>query len=185
MTEFLGSHQEKKPVTSPVIDRLQSFTHDVVGPLLDAKLQEAHAVDPSAGIVIVGLPGEIETDKGIYHFHGARVLTGADNFVKPHYHKIGIEPYHILSGDDGEMNLGRVVDGEVKWDEPKLIRAGGLVVVQEGQVHSLRNTGKEPLDFTFACPDNHVKDNGPDNPKGDRYFTSDLIHGTPPWYDQK
>lgn len=168
-----------------VIERLQSVLPSDVSPLLDAKLHEAHAVDASAGIVIIGLPGKVETDKGVYHFHGARVLTGAGNFVKPHYHNIGSEPYHILAGDNGEMNLGRVVDGEVKWDEPKLIRAGGLVIVQEGQVHSLRNNGEVPLDFAFACPNEHLVDNGEEHPEGDRYFTADLIHGTPPWYEQK
>lgn len=179
------SHQEKKLITSPVIDRLHTFPHDVVGPLLDARLQEAQAVDPRAGIVIVGLPGEVETPDGAYHYHGARVLTGAGNFVKPHYHNEGVEPYKILSGTGGEMNSGTVKEGAVQWDEPRKVGTGDVIVVEEGQVHSLRNPGEEPLDFTFACPDNHLVDNGTEHPDGDRYFTSDLIHGTPPWYDQK
>ena len=52
-------------------------------------------------------------------------------------------------------------------------------MLREGQVHSLRNIGQEPLDFTFACPDNHLIDNSPEKPEGDRYLTKNLPSGIP------
>lgn len=167
----------------PVIDRLRTIPHEQIKPLLDAK----HEADPVAGIAIANLTDieAVVTDKGEYHFHAARVFTSspeAPNFVNPHYHLIGEEPYEILSGDNGEMNLGWVKDGQVVWDDPRKVVAGDGVEVQEGQVHSLRNNGNEPMDFTFACPDNHLVDNSEDKPEGDRYLTRDLPNGIPPQY---
>jgi mannose-6-phosphate isomerase-like protein (cupin superfamily) len=167
-----------------VIKNLKSISHEVVGPKLDARLREAQAVDPSAGIVLVGLPeaGETIIGSGLkYHYHGARVLTGDQNFVKPHYHEKGEEPYHILTGN-GEMNLGIVKDGQVDWRPAVSVKEGEIVEVQENEVHSLRNPGEKPLDFTFACPDEHLVDNSPEHPEGDRYFTMDLPNGFPPHY---
>lgn len=162
-----------------VINHLKSFSQQQVASLLDEK----HAVDSSAGIIIVGLPGEVISTQGYtYHFHGARVLTGHANFVKPHFHTIGEEPYHILSGTAGEMNLGTVQDEKVVWKAPQKVTVGDFIVVQEGQVHSLRNPGEDPLDFTFACPDEHLINHDDEHPEGDRYFTLDLADGIPPWY---
>lgn len=166
-----------------VIDRLKSLTYDQIKPLLDAK----HEADPVAGIAIANLTDvePVETDKGVYHFHAARVFTSTPetpNFVNPHYHTVGEEPYNILSSDGGEMNLGYVKDGEVVWDAPRTVVAGELINVKERQVHSLRNTGQEPLDFTFACPDNHLVDNSSEKPDGDRYLTRNLPNGIPPQY---
>lgn len=162
-----------------VINHLKSISHQQLSSLLDEK----HAVDSRVGIVLVSLPGEMISTTGYtYHFHGARVLTGHANFVKPHYHKIGEEPYHILSGSNGEMNLGVVQDNRVVWKEPQEVAAGDVIVVKEREVHSLRNRGEESLDFTFACPDEHLIDHGDDHPEGDRYFTKDLEDGIPSWY---
>lgn len=167
----------------PVVDRLKSLTQERIKPLLDAK----HEADPVAGIAIANLTDvePVETDKGIYHFHAARVFTSTPetpNFVNPHYHMIGEEPYNILSSDGGEMNLGYVRDGKVEWDAPRAVSTGEIINVKEGQVHSLRNTGNEALDFTFACPDNHLVDNSSEKPEGDRYLTKDLPSGIPPQY---
>ncbi len=169
-----------------VNDQLLKITHEEVEPLLDEK----HTADPVAGIAIVNLPHiEVETAEGLkYHFHAARVFTSSPttpNFVNPHYHLIGEEPYHILSGNNGEMNLGRLVDGEVIWEEPKTVKTADFINVQEGQVHSLRNTGDTPLDFTFACPDEHLIDNSPEHPEGDRYVVKDFPNGIPPQYPRK
>lgn len=173
--------RERKSKVQPVIDRLKSIPHDVVGPLLDTK----HGVDPSAGIVLVNLDVSPVSANGFeFHFHGARVLTGEGNFVKPHYHEKGEEPYHILKGK-GEMNLGEADNDEVKWKSPKEVMPGDVIEVQEHEVHSLRNPGETPLDFTFACPDEHLVDNSPEHPEGDRFFTMDLQHGTPPWYPKQ
>jgi len=166
----------------PVIDQLKTWTHDRVSPLLDTK-----QIDSKAGIIVARNMGdETETPDGLYHYHAARVLPDdpkfPNNYVNPHFHKIGEEPYVILKGNEGEMNLGKVIDGKVVWDQPRSVREGETVLVQEGQVHSLRNTGKEPLDFVFACPESHLTDNTPEDPTGDRYFTMDLPNGIPPQY---
>ncbi|MEK7186477.1 MAG: hypothetical protein AAB675_03890 [Patescibacteria group bacterium] len=180
MTEV--SNTESNLIT-PAAERLKAIPYSEVKPLLDAK----HEADPVAGIAIANLTDiePVETDKGIYHFHAARVFTSTPetpNFVNPHYHKIGEEPYNILRSDGGEMNLGYVKDGKVEWDAPRTVVAGEIINVKEGQVHSLRNIGQEPLDFTFACPDNHLIDNSPEKPEGDRYLTKNLPSGIPPQY---
>lgn len=162
---------------------LITIKHDDIKSLLDEK----HSADPVAGIAIVNLPNiEVKNSAGlIYHFHAGRVFTSSPtspNFVNPHYHLIGTEPYYILTGDGCEMNLGRVVDGKVNWNPPRIVESGDLVEVQEGEVHSLRNTGKDPLDFTFACPDEHLVDHTPEHPEGDRYVVKDLPNGLPAHY---
>ena len=166
-----------------VNEKLLKISLNEVKPFLDAK----HSADPVVGIVIVDLPElEIEGSSGfIYHFHAARIFTSSNetpNFVNPHYHMKGEEPYHILAGDKGEMNIGKVVDGKVLWQEPKIIKTGDLIEVQEGEVHSLRNLGLTPLDFTFACPDEHLIDHSSEQPEGDRYLTKNLQDGFPSQY---
>lgn len=176
----LGVPKENPSKIQAVVERLRGIKHDAVGPMLDAQ----SALDPKAGILHGILPeaGTVISPAGYeYHFHGARVITGEQNFVNPHYHLKGEEPYHILTGT-GEMNLGEVKDGQVVWREPREVVEGEEIEVQEGEVHSLRNPGETPLDFTFACPHNHLEDNSPEHPEGDRYFTMDLPNGIPPWY---
>jgi len=176
LTEATGSRIQA------AIDRLRSISHDQVKPLLDAK----HEADPVAGIAIVPLEGAVNTPDGEYHFHGARVFTSSPehpNFVNPHFHRFGEEPYVILAGTGGEMNLGKIEGGKVSWETPKNVKVGDTIVVEELQVHSLRNTGEEELDFIFACPDSHLKDDtGIDHPNGDRYLTRQYADGIPPHY---
>lgn len=159
---------------------LFSITHAEVKPLLDVK----HSVDTTVGIEIVHLPEkEVKNAQGfVYHFHAARLFPAnpsAQNFVVPHYHLKGIEPYHILSGDGGEMNLGVVNENEVIWEKPRMVKVGELIEVQEGQAHSLHNVGETPIDFTFACPDMHLVDHSSQSPEGDRFFTKDFKNGCP------
>lgn len=163
---------------TPLLNRLQDISHDSVKPLLDHHT----TLDPHSGIILVSLDLTPEEHAGLsFHFHGARIVTGEHNYVNPHYHKIGIEPYYLLSGI-GEMNLGFVEENRVEWDEPRLVEAGELIVVEETEVHSLRNKGKDPLDFVFACPEKHLVDNNSTHPEGDRYFTAHLENGFPPQY---
>lgn len=162
---------------------LFEITHQDVVSLLDAK----HDADPVVGIVIAALDGiEVVSDHGYkYHFHAARVFTSnpdTPNFVNPHYHLKGEEPYNILNGEAGEINLGKVVDGKVEWRTPRTVKTGDFIEVQEGEVHSLRNNGSTPLDFTFACPDEHLVDNSVVHPEGDRYLTKALPNGIPSHY---
>lgn len=179
MTEPMGPTESARDRVLPVVARLKGISHDAVKPLLDAK----HDADPAAGIAIANLEGETETPDGKYHYHAARVFTSSPdhpNFVKPHYHLKGEEPYVILAGTGGEINLGRVSDGRVSWDAPRTVSSGEAIIVEEGQVHSLRNTGQEELDFVFACPDQHLQD--PPLPGADRFFTTSLPNGIPPQY---
>lgn len=175
----------------PVIDRLKELDPGMIKDALD----KMHSPDQKAGIIIAHLDdiSPIETPDGLYKFHAARVLTEGNpetpNYVNPHWHEDGEEPYLIIAGSEMEINLGRVsIDNDgnksVLWDEPKLLKKGDVVIVEEGQVHSLRNTGKELVDFIFACPKSHLEDHTEENPDGDRYFTKDLPNGIPPHYPQ-
>lgn len=181
----MEARAEKAPKQDigPVVGRLKQISAIDVRALLDQK----HSADPLAGIAIVNLTDMAPEVSGgqEFHFHGARVFTSTPetpNFVNPHLHKVGEEPYRSISGTGGEMNLGRVINGAVVWEEPRTVSNEEVVVVEEGQVHSLRNTGTEPFDFLFACPDSHLVDNSPEKPEGDRYFTKDLPNGFPPQY---
>lgn len=179
MTEPL-SHappsEVKRAIISPVIDRMKGI--DISG--VAAELDRVHDRDQKAGIAIAHLQKPevmtpvppIETVDGEYYFHAARVFPGDGNFVNPHWHEVGEEPYLILAGQDGEINLGRIVDGQVVWDAPRPVQQGEVIVVEEGQVHSLRNRGDKPYDFLFACPHSHITDKTPENPQGDRQFTA-------------
>lgn len=192
MTEPLRTPETAREIVMPVVDRLKEFDPQMIKDALD----KVHSPDQKAGIIIAHLDdiSPIETPDGSYKFHAARVLTEgspeAPNYVNPHLHEEGEEPYLIIAGSDMEINLGRVVnDNEgnrsVAWDEPKLIKAGDVIIVEEGQVHSLRNTGKEPVDFIFACPQSHLTDKTEENPQGDRQFTKNLPNGIPSHYPKQ
>lgn len=180
MGEPIGSTETARDRVLPVVSRLQTIAHSDVASLLDKE-----QADRKAGIAHVKLEtlGSLETADGKYHFHAARVFSSEDGqeaYVNPHYHTVGEEPYVILKSRSGEMNTGRKVDGEVVWDEPRTVSEGETIIVEEGQVHSLRNTGDEPLDFVFACPDSHLTD--PPAEGADRFFTAELRNGIPPHY---
>ena len=167
-----------------IVDRLANITPERASLLLD----ETMAVDSKAGIIIVKLedmPAMEGEDGQDYRFYVARVLpAGPDgsNYVNPHVHYRGEEPYHFLIGADGEMNSGRIFGDEVRWSRARRVQPGDTVVIGEGEVHSFRNNGTEPADFAFACPDSHLIDADEEHPEGDRRFTKDLDHGIPPWY---
>lgn len=168
----------------PIVDRLTSITHEHARPPLDAQV----AVDPRAGVIIANLEGitAMRSDAGqVYRFYAARVLppdSDAPNYVNPHVHQHGEEPYHFLSGAGGEMNSGRISSGRVRWSPATRVGPGDTVVIREGEVHSFRNNGTEPADFVFACPDSHLIDKSEDQPEGDRQFTEGLEDGIPPWH---
>ncbi|MBI2426962.1 MAG: hypothetical protein HYV34_03870 [Candidatus Kerfeldbacteria bacterium] len=178
-----GEHEEQE---QEVMERIREITHEQVRPLLDAE----SGVKKDAGIIIVPLPDvqSVELEPGVtYDYYAARVLpSSADhpNFVKPHYHEHGKEPYRFLQGTGFEMNTGTVQDGRVEWAEPQVVHAGEEFVIGESQVHSLRNNSTAPVDFVFACPKSHLTTNTPETPDGDRYFTKDLENGLPPQYEQ-
>jgi mannose-6-phosphate isomerase-like protein (cupin superfamily) len=163
----------------PITDSLQAIDPADASQRLD-ELAASGEVDPLAGIYIVPLVEvkPVDHDGQTFRFYIARVMPG--KHVNPHLHNGGAEPYHFLSGDGGQLNLGGVSDGAVDWEEPKTVVPGETSVVAESQVHSFVNLGKEPFDFAFACPDSHLTDKSVENPRGDRYFTADLENGLPP-----
>lgn len=182
---------ESEAFKTALMARLRAITADKVKPLLDAEFAQRHAVDSKVGIVIAHLDDESVfslEDGQEYKFHAARVYPprpGEQNFVTPHLHSKGIEPYRFLTGGRAEMNIGKVRHKEVIWDQPSEVSVGEEVIVQPGEVHSLRNKGDDPYDFVFACPDSHLKDHDKTTaPDGDRFIVKDYTNGIPPWYSE-
>lgn len=187
MAEFEGENRDYQ--IQFVLDSLRTMDAATVKARLDIEFKEKQAADPKVGIVIAPFSEmpKVAGDYGQeYAFYAARVYPprpGEQNFVTPHLHKKGSEPYRFLNGKDGEMNIGTVEGEKVKWGEPKTVQQGDEVVIQQDQVHSFRNNGKEPYDFVFACPDSHLKDfDSSTMPDGDRHIVKNLEGGIPSWY---
>ena len=81
--------------------------------------------------------------------------------LKAHYHKDGTEIYHVLEGE-GAMEIGALVDGEVKWEDEFSLRAGDVFAIPPNAVHRLSNRNKETLKLIFLTKPSHLAD--------DRYF---------------
>src|SRR5262249_19256473 len=69
----------------------------------------------------------------------ARVAPGGR--TAPHYHKRTEEIYYVLRGT-GEMTIG---------DETRGVAPGDAIAIPPGQVHTVLNTGSEPLVFLCTC----------------------------------
>ena len=184
MSEDLGAQATSGEDTqlNPTVEaQLRAIDGADLGHRLDS-LEAAEPPDAKAGIYIAPLPEieAVDVEGQMYRFYGARVLPGSH--VNPHLHKHGNEPYYFIAGTGGEMNSGRVVDGSVVWDPPKIVDVGSIETVGADQVHCFRNAGQEAFDFAFACPGEHLVDNSEEQPTGDRYFTADLPSGVPPWF---
>ncbi len=173
----------------PMLDEMRNIPSQEVEQALD-RVQKAKESDPGAGIFITKLNRpQMEVGGQKYDFYGARVLAktmqGAQPFVTPHLHKHGTEPYYFNKGT-GEMNFGRVVEASAKgqkqhvaWNPPVSVTKGDEFLIEEGQVHSFRNLAEEPVDFIFACPESHLRDNSLDESTGDRYIVRDWPGGIP------
>ena len=61
--------------------------------------------------------------------------------VGAHFHRETEEVYYILSGT-GEMTVG---------DETEKVTAGDAVYIPVGNVHTLKNTGNEPMKIMLVC----------------------------------
>lgn len=61
--------------------------------------------------------------------------------VAPHYHRRTEEIYYILQGN-GEMRVG---------DETRAVRGGDAIFIPRLHVHSLKNTGDEPIKLLLVC----------------------------------
>lgn len=180
MTELTTNAEQKyEEYLKPVVEKLGEFTLEDV----TAKL-EGVEVDPEVGIAHAVLDGEIETPKGNYRMHVARIFP--TKHVRGHFHEDGLEPYIILSGSGGEMNTGRLIDNKVKWNPARNVNEGELIVIEEEEIHCLNNTDtveteQQPYIFVFACPDSHLTD--PPSEGADRHFVEGvdgIENGTPP-----
>ena len=133
-----------------------------------AALDAKQSADPAVGIYIADLSIELPAlvDGQTYRIYGARIEPG--KWVRPHSHRVGREPYVMLT-DGGEMNTGNPSpDGRAFWGDRDELKFGDLYVVGERRVHCLRNlNGERNLDFLFACPENHLND-------ADRFFVANL-----------
>jgi len=181
----LSAHNDAPDVT-PLIEGLRSLDPHQV----KAELDRQSAVDPSVGIIIAPLTDMEATavNGQAFRYYGARILGGHPEdprYVRPHVHQQGQEPYLILDGTSGEMNTGRIIDEGVAWDDPRDVSPGEVIVIEEGQVHSLANKGEAPFDFVFASPDSHLQDQTLENQAGDRMFTDHLDNPLPPHYPQE
>lgn len=132
----------------------------------------------------IHVPERVEIGGQSYEFYGARVLgrtrDGGQPYVTPHLHLRGVEPYLFQVGS-GEMNFGRVsAEGDaVVWHDPVVVQPGSKFLIDEGDVHSFRNVGDQPVDFVFSCPKSHLIDNSAQAPEGDRYIVRHLRNGIP------
>jgi mannose-6-phosphate isomerase-like protein (cupin superfamily) len=61
--------------------------------------------------------------------------------VAPHRHREIEEIYYILSGT-GVMTVG---------EQSRQVSSGDAVYISRGQVHSLNNTGSEPIKLLLVC----------------------------------
>ena len=167
----------------PLLSQLRKISPEEARAILDKK-----AIDPAVGIVVAKFdkpPFEFEGQA--YSVYAARVLakkeSGVQPYVTPHLHKKGSEPYRFLS-DSGEMNFGKVEEGEIKWLPPLVVSNGQEVVIEQNEVHSFRNNGSGDADFVFACPDSHLQDyDEKEHPAGDRFIVKNLKNRIPSHYE--
>lgn len=95
-------------------------------------------------------------------------LTGSDEFslfgaeiaprrkVGAHYHKSGIEIYHIVEGN-GMMHTGMQDDNNnVNWHNSMRVKRGDCFTVNEGEVHQLANENDSKLIAIICCPKSHL-----------------------------
>jgi len=72
--------------------------------------------------------------------------------VGKHFHRETEEIYYILSGT-GEMTVG---------GETEAVSAGDAVYIPKGHIHTLKNTGSEPMKIMLVCGAAHdFKDSFP------------------------
>ena len=69
----------------------------------------------------------------------ARLPVGAA--TTPHYHRVTEEIYYILEGT-AQMQIG---------DELREVRPGDAIAIPPGDVHQIRNSGRQTLKFLCCC----------------------------------
>ena len=69
----------------------------------------------------------------------ARLMPGGR--TAPHFHRRTEEIYFITSGS-GTMTIG---------DESRPVKVGDAIAIPPGMVHTIVNTGQQPLEFLCCC----------------------------------
>ena len=72
--------------------------------------------------------------------------------VTPHFHKEGVEHYHIIQGH-GTLHLKNMLDGTTY---SLSIKAHQSFTIEENILHQLTNNGQSQLVLMFSCPETHL-----------------------------
>jgi mannose-6-phosphate isomerase-like protein (cupin superfamily) len=103
--------------------------------------------DENVGIRIAKLTGDEKFSTFI-------TIIDAGKHVNPHYHKHGIEHYHIIEGN-GEITLKKANSDDI--ESIMSVNAGQSFVVYENIIHKLTNTGNNRMVLMFSCPATHLE----------------------------
>jgi mannose-6-phosphate isomerase-like protein (cupin superfamily) len=76
--------------------------------------------------------------------------------LSAHYHKNGSEIYQVISGN-GSMECGKLLNGNLTWEDKFLLTTGDIIEVKENEVHRLSNNGDIPLRLIFITPPSHLE----------------------------
>lgn len=101
----------------------------------------------------------LELIKGSTSFLIAELKAGKK--LPAHYHNVGSEIYHVLSGI-GKMEIGTLSGAKVVWDDSFDIMLGDVFEIKPKIVHRISNDGDENLKIVFITPPSHLA--------GDRTF---------------
>src|SRR5512133_4372280 len=104
-----------------------------------SKLEDLEAFTTLDGSTIREIAGPAWTPARNQSLAEATVPVGGRTVA--HYHGVAEELYFFTAGR-GRMTLG---------DEEREVTAGDCVVIAPGQIHSLVNTGAEPLVLLCCC----------------------------------
>lgn len=105
-------------------------------------------MDIHAGIKVVKVAGD--ADISVF---AAEIAPHTQ--LSPHFHKSGIENYHVLKGQ-GAMKVGGVKAQGVVWEQEFEVEEGDCFSIPEGKVHCIINRTDGPLLAVFTCPEAHL-----------------------------
>lgn len=83
---------------------------------------------------------------------GYITIIESNKSVNPHYHTVGKEHYHIISGQ-GQIKLRCLDGGNIEIHN---VSAGESFIVNENVVHELSNIGNDNLVLMFYCKEEHL-----------------------------
>jgi len=108
---------------------------------------EACDLDVTAGIKIAKLCGDAKFSTFLTHIAPGK-------HVNAHYHKHGVEHYHVIEGT-GEIELTHLTS---RKSITRKVEKYCSFVVEENTIHTLSNIGNGPLILMFSCPESHLND---------------------------